>query len=179
MKGLAWAASLTAALVIASCGTSNKSSFDSGGGPGSDGGASSGGDGSPSFGDDGGTLPLGDGGHPTPTMQVTIDDCPGPVSATMVTALQGGGAVDPAMKWLYPYDKTVFPGGIAGPVLQWTPQSGGDDGVYLHLHSSLFDYKGCFGATTPQQLPVPDKVWSTAWAQSTGANDPLTVELTT
>jgi hypothetical protein len=178
MKGLAWAATLTTALVIASCGTSNKSTF-SGGSGGDSGTSSGGGDGGPSFGDDGGGPGFGDGGHPTPTMMVTIDDCPGPVSASMVTALQAGGAVDPAMKWLYPYDKTVFPGGIAGPVLQWTPQSGGAEGVYLHLHSSLFDYKGCFGATTPQQLPVPDKAWTTAWAQSTGANDPLSVELTT
>ena len=179
MRGLAWTASLTAALVVgASCGTSNKSSFGSGGGGGDDSGLT--GDGNPSFGDDGGGTGFGDGGgHPNPTMPITIDDCPGPVSPATATALQAGGPVDPAMKWLYPYDKTVFPGGIAGPVLQWTPQSGGASGVYLHLHSNLFDYKGCFGSTNPMQLPVPDKAWTTAWAQSTGANDPLKVELTT
>jgi hypothetical protein len=181
MRGLAWAASLATVLVVASCGSSN----DKGGaGSSSSGGASSGGSGDgggPSFGDDGGSSggAFGDGGHPTPTQPVTIDDCPGPVSAATATALEGGGPVDPAMKWLYPYDATVFPGGIAGPVLQWTPQSGGADGVYLHLKSNLFEYKGCFGSTNPMQLPVPDKAWVTAWQQSTGAGDPLHVELTT
>jgi hypothetical protein len=186
MRRLAWAASLAAILVAASCGSSK----NGGNGPGSSGssgaGSSSGsGDGGPSFGDDGGggsssgSFGGDGGGHPQPTQPVTIDDCPGPVSAATASALQGGGPVDPAMKWLYPYDATVFPGGIAGPVLQWTPEAGGADGVYLHLHSNLFDYKGCFGATNPMQLPVPDKAWTTAWAQSTGAGDPLQVELTT
>jgi hypothetical protein len=182
MKSLAWAAALAAGLVVASCGNSHDGSHFGGSSGSSSSGGSSGGDGGPSFGDDGGgssSGSFGDGGHPTPTQPVTIDDCPGPVSAATATALQGGGPVDPAMKWLYPYDGTIFPGGIAGPVLQWNPQSGGADGVYLHMKSNLFEYKGCFGSTNPMQLPVPDKAWTTAWAQSTGAGDPLHVELTT
>ncbi|MGH7297322.1 MAG: hypothetical protein ACRELB_20460, partial [Polyangiaceae bacterium] len=175
MRALAWTATLAAALVVASC-SSSKSPY--GGGGGDDGGTGKG-DGGGSFGDDSGGGLGGDGGHPNPTSPVTIDDCPGPVLPATATALEAGGPVDPAMKWLYPYDATVFPGGLAGPVLQWTPQSGGAEGVYLHLYSNLFDYKGCFGATSPQQLPVPDKAWTTAWQQSTGAGDLLHVELTT
>ncbi len=171
---LAWAASLATVLVVASCGSSNSSNFKGGSGASSGGaGSDGGGSGGPGFGDDGGSSGgIGDGGHPTPTQPITIDDCPGPVPAATATALEAGGPVDPAMKWLYPYDATVFPGGIAGPVLQWTPQSGGADGVYLHLKSNLFEYKGCFGATNPMQLPVPDKAWTTAWQQSTGASNP-------
>src|SRR5579871_313312 len=108
MKPSTWATgALVAALVVASCGTSsNKSNFNGGGNGSGDGGASSGGDGAPSFGDDGGSgnPGFGDGGHPTPTNPVTIDDCPGPVSAATAMSLQAGGPVDPAMKWLYPYD---------------------------------------------------------------------------
>jgi hypothetical protein len=174
MRSLGWVASVTALVVFASCGSSNRSSFS--GGNGADAGLM--GDGGGSFGDTGGAG-FGDAGHSTPTTPVSMNDCPGPVSAAMATALQAGGALDPAMAWLYPYDETVFPGGLAAPVLQWTPQSGGADGVYVHLHSSLFDYQGCFGSTTPMQLPIPDAAWTTAWAQSTGANDPLKVELTT
>ena len=88
MRGRGWAATLAAALVVASCGTSNKSSFKGTGGGGDDSGAT--GDGGPSFGgDDGGGPGFGDGGHPNPTMPVTIDDCPGPVSAATATRAPG------------------------------------------------------------------------------------------
>ena len=93
-------------------------------------------DGAGSFGDGGGADASG---HPTPTGPASIDDCPGALAAATASALQAGGPVDAAMKWLYPYDATIFPGGLAGPILQWAPQSAGTDGVYLHLHSQLFD----------------------------------------
>jgi len=183
MKG-AWLVLVLGAAVAVACGSSSSGSgFNPGGSSsGSSGGAS--GSGSGSFGSDSGTFGdgggNGDGGHPTPTMPVTIDDCPGPVSASQASALQAGGPVDPAMKWLYPYDQTLFPGGLLAPVLQWTPQAAGNaSAVYLHLHSQLFDYKGCFGPTNPADITIPQMVWVTAWNQSNGPNDPLAVELTT
>ena len=187
MKRRAWAAPaaiVVVACVAIACGSSSSGSgFKPGGSSsGSSGGGS--GSGSGSFGSDSGTFGdgggSGDGGHPMPTMPVTIDDCPGPISASQASALQAGGAVDPAMKWLYPYDQTIFPGGLLAPVLQWTPQAAGNaSAVYLHLHSQLFDYKGCFGPTNPADLTIPQMVWVTAWNQSNGPNDPLAVELTT
>jgi WD40-like Beta Propeller Repeat len=130
-------------------------------------------DGAASFGD------AGPGGHPVPQGPIAIDDCPGALPAATVTALQAGGPVDPAMRWLYPYDGTVFPGGLAGPVLQWAPEAGGTDGIYVHMHSQLFDYQGCFGPANPARVPVSLSVWSKAWLQSKGSADPLSVELTT
>jgi WD40-like Beta Propeller Repeat len=139
-----------------------------------------GGGGGPDFQDGGGSFgDAGPGGHPTPVGPITIDDCPGTLPAATVTALQAGGPIDPAMKWLYPYDGTVFPGGLAGPVLQWAPEAGGTDGIYVHLHSQLFDYKGCFGPANPARLPISLSVWTKAWLQSKGGSDPLAVELTT
>jgi hypothetical protein len=177
MSARAWLTTAAVVFVFASCGSSKKSQFAGGDDGGSSGGSS--GSSSGSFGDDGGNG-LGDGGgHPNPTGPVSINECPGMLTASQVTALQAGGPVDPAMTWLYPYTGTVFPGGITAPVLQWTPQSGGADGIYLHLHSSLFDYKGCFPGQTAMQLSVPSAAWVTAWQQSTGANDPLTVDMTT
>jgi hypothetical protein len=181
MKG-AWLVLVLGAAVGVACGSSssgsgfnNGSSSSSGGGSGGSGSGSFGSD-SGVFGDGGG----GDGGHPTPTMPVNIDDCPGPISASQVSALQAGGPVDPAMKWLYPYDQTIFPGGLLAPVLQWSPQAAGAaSAVYVHMHSQLFDYKGCFGPTNPADITIPQTVWSTAWDQSNGPNDPLAVELTT
>ena len=166
--------------IVVACGSNGSSSFG-GADAGHDGSMRITGDDGGSLFDDGGVGSLGDGGaHPTPTMPVSLSDCPGTLPASTVSALAAGGPVDPAMKWLYPYDQTVFPGGLIAPVLQWAPQAAGSPtGVYLHLSSQLFDYKGCFGPTSPAQLPVPAKVWSTAWAQSKGAGDPLKVELTT
>lgn len=181
MKG-AWLLLVLGAAVGVACGSSNsQSGFDGGSSSGSSGGGS--GSGSGSFGSDSGTFGdggFGDGGHPTPTMPVSIDDCPGPLSSSQVSALQAGGPVDPAMKWLYPYDQTIFPGGLLAPVLQWSPQAAGNaSAVYLHMHSQLFDYKGCFGPTNPADLTIKQSVWVTAWDQSNGPNDPLAVELTT
>ncbi len=153
--------------VLASCGTSGSHGAATDAGTGDDG----------SFSLDGSTNDGGD--HPTPTTPIAIDECPGPLPAATATALQAGGPLDPAMKWLYPYDNTIFPGGLAAPILQWAPQSGGADGVYVHMHSQLFDYKGCFGPTNPARIPIPANIWTTAWRQSNGATDPLRVELTT
>ena len=116
---------------------------------------------------------------PTQPAPLAIDACPGTLAASTVTALQAGAAIDPAMSWLYPYSGTVFPRGIPAPVLQWAPQSGGTSAVYLHLHSQLFDYKGCFGPASPADFAVPASAWTAAAAQSLGASDPLLVELTT
>jgi hypothetical protein len=174
-------AMLALALVAAACGSSSASSFGGQGG-GKDGGTVYGPDSGGTLVNDGsvGTLGDGGGGHPMPTMPVAIDDCPGTLPSSTVTSLQNGGLVDPAMKWLYPYDQTIFPGGLIGPVLQWSPQAAGSPtAVYVHMSSQLFDYKGCFGPTNPTQIPVPAAVWSAAWAQSNGPGDPLKVELTT
>ncbi len=186
-------------VAMASCGGSKNdgSGFQQSTGAASSSGASSGGASSGSTsgcgaglcigGDDAGLNPdaLGGGaGNPPPhsSMNMTVDDCPGTsgLSASVVSSLESGGTVDSSMKWLYPYDGTVFPGGLLPPVLQWSAQSGGTpSGVYVHLKSSLFEYKGCFGATNPTQLPIPAMVWSEALGQSNGSNDPLTVQVTT
>jgi len=172
-----------AVVLVASCGGNNHTFPGTGAGGSSSGsGGDDGGGGVHGFGDDGGTLPgFGDagGGHPSPGGPVTKDDCTGKLAPSTIAALKGGGPVDPAMKWLYPYDKTVFPGGILPPLLQWNPQSGGGDAVLLHLKSSLFDYTFCGPPTKAGQLALDATAWQTAWAQNSGAGDPLSVELTT
>jgi hypothetical protein len=135
---------------------------------------------------------FGDAGRPPPggppagtQLAANIDECSqgSALGAATIKSLQTGGPVDPAMKWLYPYDGAVFPGGILPPLLMWVPQTGGADGVYLHMKSQSFEYRGCFGPNAAQQLYVPDSkpnyAWSAAWDHSAGARDSLTVELTT
>ena len=133
-------------------------------------------------GDDGGFGQTGADGGPIvvkpSNAPVNDTSCPGPLSAATVTSLKAASGNSASLKWLYPYDATVFPGGLAAPTLQWS-QTGTPDGVYLHLHSQKFDYTGCFKGSNPPQLKIPQMEWATAYAQSAGKPDPLTVELST
>jgi hypothetical protein len=179
-------------VVMASCG-GTKPTLDNGGG---DGGAGDDattctGFGCPT-GDDASTSSSGgtggssgflgdDGGLPIVSMTngpVNHNKCPGGLSSSQSTALMKGGSGSAALKWLYPYDGTVFPGGISAPILQWS-QSGTPDGIYVHLHSMLYDYQGCFKGTNPGRLALDQVEWATAYAQSKGISDPVTVELST
>ncbi|HVW27256.1 MAG TPA: hypothetical protein VHC69_17940 [Polyangiaceae bacterium] len=112
----------------------------------------------------------------TPPMPVSIDECPGPVSATMVQALKQGGSSS-GLRLLYPYDKTVFPVGLLPPVFQWDGV-GNADAVYIHMKSSLFEYTGCFGATTTASQTVSNTVWRQAGVQTGTASDSLAFEMT-
>jgi hypothetical protein len=115
----------------------------------------------------------GGGGWP-----IVDTSCPGGLPAASVTALKAGGANVASLKWLYPYDQTVFPGGLSAPVLQWS-QTGTPDAVYVHMKSKRFDYTGCFKGGSPTNLTIPDLEWSKAFSVSAGQSDPLTVELST
>ena len=167
------------ALSALSCGGVKGSGFaDPDAGGSASGGLGSGSSGTGGFQFDSGLVSPSSEGGTAPSAPIAINGCPGTLSASNTSSLQAGGAVPATMKWLYPYDQTVFPGGILAPILQWA-QAGSPDGVYVHLHSNRFDYKGCFAGSTPPQLALPQMVWDTAWAQGDGINDPLTVEVTT
>jgi hypothetical protein len=72
---------------------------------------------------------------------------------------------DPVLKLLYPYDKTVFPRGLTGPVIQWNG-GGANDIYYIHALSPTFEFQ--FWGKLP--LPplaagqfafpaMPDDIW--------------------
>ena len=113
------------------------------------------------------------------------------VDAALETLLTGATIADPDLKWLYPYDATVFPTGLLAPLLQWgAGVSAVAEGVYIHLYSDDFDYKGTFGRP-PTQLPdgtpllpagaafvrhpIPQEIWEKATRSAAGGS--LTVEL--
>ena len=102
------------------------------------------------------------------------------------------------MKWLYPYDGTVFPRGTAAPVLMWDGDSQ-PDAVYLRIRSRTFDYKGVLRPAEPEAVAnalsagvvaaggalavtraalIPADVWRSAGEQSLGKGDPFQIELT-
>lgn len=115
-----------------------------------------------------------------PPSPIAIDDCAGGnasgLSSADVGKLQAGGS-SAELGYLYPYDGTVFPRGLIAPLLMW---KGADtaSGVYVHVHASLFDYKGCLQPTGQGQLQLPQSVWETAGTHTLGGKDPFSVELT-
>ena len=104
-----------------------------------------------------------------------MSENPGNVSAGDQAKLLGGGNADAGFKWLYPYDQTVFPRGLAAPVLQFAGTA--PSAFYVHLKSKYLDYQGFFGGTNPARITLSPNTWKIV-SQSVQANDPVTAEVT-
>jgi hypothetical protein len=116
---------------------------------------------------------------------------PGGLSASTIAqfGVTDGGTIAPAdggdagnagsgtLRFLYPYDGTIFPLGLAAPEIMWE-ESAASFAVRLHMKSSLFEYTGYFGPPAAPRVAIPQTAWTTAGAQSLGAADPLAVDLT-
>jgi hypothetical protein len=130
-----------------------------------------------------GTVAVMDGSMMPPLsgarIPMSIDDCgatnPAGLSEADAQKLMAGGSPG-ALRFLYPYDATVFPRGILPPTVMWDGEAGSQV-VYLHIKSRLFEYKGCLLPSAEGQLLVPDKVWEMAGAQTEGNVEPYVVEL--
>jgi hypothetical protein len=123
-----------------------------------------------------GRLDAGGPGVPPPTV---IDRTGGKVPPDVVTKISTGGPNTSGMAFLYPYDKTVFPGGILAPLIQWKPAPGPIEVLYVHVASKRFDYKEIFTALPDARLELPKDAWEAAATESQGAGDPTIVEITT
>lgn len=106
------------------------------------------------------------------------NDCPGALPAGDAMALEGAPTANAAMRFLYPYDGTVWPRGLLSPVLQWTPPPNASDAVRVHIYGKHVDYVACLRTTGPAQLELLQDVWERISEANEGAGDPLTVELT-
>ncbi|HVW28747.1 MAG TPA: hypothetical protein VHC69_25450 [Polyangiaceae bacterium] len=110
---------------------------------------------------------------------VSVDDCL-PVNAanldpTATQHLIDGTGDSTSMRFLYPYDGTVYPQGIPGPVLMWDGPA--PDVVYVRIHSRRFDYRGCLKPSALNRLELPTGIWDLAFASARGATDPFTLDL--
>ncbi len=110
---------------------------------------------------------------------ISIDDCL-PVNAanldpSVIKQLIEATGDASSMRYLYPYDGTVYPQGIPGPVLMWDGPAA--DAVYIRVHSSRFDYRGCLKPSGPNRLELPSGIWDVAGASTRGAADPFTLDL--
>lgn len=126
----------------------------------------------------------GPGGVGGQGLGAAIDD-PG-----VLKALDAPGADGSAlqMKFVYPYEGTVFPRGVLAPLVAWEYSKGDADAIKLELSnaSGSFHWSGRFGrpailASTKGpfvQHPIPQNVWETASNSASGKADPLTLALT-
>jgi len=106
----------------------------------------------------------------------TIVDNAGNVPSGTQTQLQGGGTADPAFKWLYPYDKTVFARGLLSPTMQLDGTSA--NFVYVHLSCSTLDYKGFYApASGPLRFALKAASWTAIAEAVQSTKDTLHVEV--
>ncbi len=83
-----------------------------------------------------------------------------------------GGAVDPdpSMTLVYPYNETVFPRGLTGPVIQWNG-GGPNDTYYIHAESETFEFEGWGQVPPPSRYSfpaLPTDVWLKLTASTEG-----------
>ena len=114
-----------------------------------------------------------------------------PTLNALATPTSNGSAQN--LKYLYPYDATVFPRGLLAPLIQWDWSFGDADAIQITLAttSGSFSYTGTFGR--PQiltqtsgnfiRMPVPQDVWDAATNSAGGptvnnTTDKLTIGLT-
>lgn len=102
-------------------------------------------------------------------VQTKIVDNNGNLDSATQTALDNGGTADTNFKWLYPYDKTVFPRNIKSPLLQWG--GGTTNGTRVEIGVADFSYVGYFAGSAAAQAQVPDAVWKAAEAAAGGTDD--------
>jgi hypothetical protein len=114
-------------------------------------------------------------GSTTVSVRIHVEENPGNVSPADQAKLKAGGAADADFKWLYPYDKTVFPRGLPAPVLQFAGTA--PTATYVHITSKLLDYQGYFAGASPAQVTLSAATWKVI-SQSALANDPVSVEVT-
>ena len=131
----------------------------------------------------------GDGGAPLgcdPTCAAAKGTCnggvcaiaenPGGLDPQTQNQLQTGGSADSSFKWLYPYDRTVFPRGLVSPTMQFGATSA--DAAYVRIKSTTVDYAGYVAVTqSPIAFSIPQKSWDAIAAAALGT-DPIEVDVT-
>ncbi len=114
-------------------------------------------------------------GSTTVTVNLQLAENPGNVSASDQTKLKGGGNADGTFKWLYPYDKTVFPRGLTPPTLQFAGVAA--TSYYVHITSKYLTYDGFFAGSSPARIDLSPATWKSI-TQSAQASDPVAIEVT-
>jgi hypothetical protein len=104
-------------------------------------------------------------------LQQNSANAPGSVQGS----LQSASAPDAAVVWAYPYDGTVWPRGLAAPILQWNGGAATDT-YYVHIDSPTFELDDFTLATgAPASQITPDDTTWTQFVDSTSGGTQFTV----
>jgi WD40-like Beta Propeller Repeat len=106
----------------------------------------------------------------TATVKLHYTQNPQMVPTSTITMFGQASTPDPALTVLYPYDKTVFPRGLAGPVIQWNGGNAADI-YYVHAVSPTFEYEFWGTVPPPSQYAfptMPDDIWKKLTDSTTG-----------
>jgi hypothetical protein len=107
------------------------------------------------------------------TVNVDITEDPGTLIPQDAMALKMGGNADPQFKWLYPYDGTVFPRGLAAPILQFGG-AGGTRATYMKITTAHYSYQQVANLNDPLRVTIPQPIWK-AITLTAGLKDKVTV----
>ncbi len=88
------------------------------------------------------------------TVKLHYTEDPENVDDSIKMLFDGAVMPDPTLNVLYPYDQTVFPHGLTGPVMQWDG-GGAADIYYVHLDAPTFEYEYWGTKPPPSQHPMP------------------------
>ncbi len=91
------------------------------------------------------------------TVDVDITQNPGSVSQSDQDALKAGGTADPELRWLYPYDGTVFPRGVSSPEMQLDGTNA--TATYVKITAPHYSYQMFGGAGVRTRATLPAEVW--------------------
>ncbi|HSN98841.1 MAG TPA: dickkopf-related protein [Candidatus Nanopelagicales bacterium] len=97
-------------------------------------------------------------------------DNPNGLSQAQIDVLTGPpGQADPQWKFLYPYDRTVFPRGILAPEIHLGPGSSPGTAFYVHIVATDFEYEGFFaGSSASTQLQMSQSAWDALTTVASG-----------
>jgi hypothetical protein len=98
--------------------------------------------------------------HITATISRDPDELDAQVKDDLVTGGQGGAqgvGPDADFRFLYPYDKTVFPRGLAAPLLQLGGVKA--DATYVKISAANFSYEAFAAGDAATRIVLPDQVW--------------------
>jgi hypothetical protein len=110
------------------------------------------------------------------TVIVDITSSDPAVTAADKTALDVGGTADAKYDFLYPYDGTVFPRGLASPVLQLAGSAATATLTTIKI-DPYFSYTQYSAGGTPVQVKIPEPVWK-GMTLTAGAVDDVALSVT-
>jgi hypothetical protein len=112
----------------------------------------------------------GVGASSSVTVSLLVTQNPASAPAAVQAALMATKTADASVVWAYPYDGTVWPGGLLPPILQWNGGASTDE-YYVDLKSQTFELQ-LFTTSTGaplSQLPVDPTLWQQFTSSTSGA----------